>query len=425
MEELRLGMYALFDIIKCLIIVYGILGLEVRKDKKAFWCIPIVILGVIGHSLSRNIFTFIDLSTQLLLVCFLFEEDFKTKIKTVIIQFVIMCTMDMLIWFSVVGLIPLGVQYEKSEVFVKLLCNVIVILLFIIISYLLKNRRRIIFKKIKNFKLVQFIFVILGLFSVSLVVSGIQGQYWNEMTAQIQKAIMVLGIFAVVFIFVLLILFVYVSDAKEKLQHINKLNEQCIKYQKDYYMEIIKCDEEMRAFKHDVNKHYEVLGMLINEKNWSRAQQYICQLSKTKDSNKVYKTGNSIADYIINGKIKRIKKQGNVEITVLGKFPKDIIIADTDLCIILGNALDNAEEALEKVLENKKLSIEIKSYKQVLFIEIVNSSIHVETKSLKTTKKDKINHGYGLENIRNVVEKYGGQITTKYQNMCFSLKIEL
>lgn len=271
----------------------------------------------------------------------------------------------------------------------------------------------------------EFIFIVIGLFSLSLVVSGIQGQFWNEMTLRIQRGIMILGVFAVVFLFVVLILFIYVSDAKEKLQYINELNEQCIKYQKDYYMETIKFDEEMRAFRHDVNKHYEVLGMLIRERDFDKAEEYIRQLSDRKDSNKVYKTGNDIADYIINGKINTIKKQKNVEINVLGEFPGNTLLEDTDLCIILGNALDNAEEALVKVKENKKLNIYIGSYKQTLFIEIVNSSVYIETKKVGTTKKDKMNHGYGLENIKKVVRKYDGTMTTEYENGCFSLKIEL
>ena len=56
----------------------------------------------------------------------------------------------------------------------------------------------------------------------------------------------------------------------------------------------------------------------------------------------------------------------------------------------------------------------------------VEQTKEVENKTVEqTTKKDKINHGYGLENIKYVVFKYNGKVTTEYENGCFSLKIEL
>ena len=51
--------------------------------------------------------------------------------------------------------------------------------------------------------------------------------------------------------------------------------------------------------------------------------------------------------------------------------------------------------------------------------------MNVNVENIKTTKKDRVNHGYGLQNIKYVVEKYNGKVTTEYENGCFSLKIEL
>lgn len=425
MEEIKSGVFAALDMIKCLIIVYGVFGFKIRKKKKVLWCVPVAVLGVIGHIYAKDDAVFVDMLTQCLIVLFLFKTSIRTKIKISMLQFILMSSLDMLIWLIIVGITPLRKDYKTNELIVEVISNVIVIIIWILISAALKNKSNNIKNKLEKIKVKEFLFFTTGLFSVILVVSGIQGQFWHEMTPQIQRAIMVLGVFVVVFLFVVLILFAYVSDSKEKLQYINQLNEQCIKYQKDYYMEIIKFDEEMRAFRHDVNKHYEVLLMLIYEKDWNRAKKYISQLSNKKDVGRVFKTGNTIADYIINGKTKEIKNQGNVELNVIGTFPQNMQIEDTDLCIVLGNALDNAGEALEKVKGVKQLNIDIGSYKQSLFLEITNSAMEIETKNFKTTKKDKINHGYGLENIKYVVFKYNGKVTTEYENGCFSLKIEL
>lgn len=425
MEEIRSGMFAVLDIIKCLIIVYGVFGFEIRKEKKAFWCVPVAVLGVIGYVYLSGVGIAVNFITQFLVILNLFIINLRTNFKVVILEFVLVNTLDMLIWLLVVGITPLGQNYTYNEMYIMIICHIVAIIIWFVIAYLIKENRKIIALKIEKVHIIKFLLIVIGIFSLSLLIFGIQGQYWNEMTDTMQRGTMILGVIVFIFLFTLLGVLFYVSDSKEKLQYINELNEQCIKYQKDYYMEIIKFDEEMRAFRHDVNKHYEVLSMLIYEKEWNRAKEYIRQLSDKKDIGRVFKTGNTIADYIINGKIKEIKNQGNVEINVIGRFPQKMQIEDTDLCIVLGNALDNAEEALEKVRGEKKLNIEIGSYKQSVFIEIANSSMNVNIENIKTTKKDRVNHGYGLQNIKYVVEKYNGKVTTEYENGCFSLKIEL
>ena len=425
MEEIRSGMFAVLDIIKCLIIVYGVFGFEIRKEKKAFWCVLVAVLGVIGYVYLSGVGIAVNFITQFLVILNLFIINLRTNFKVVILEFVLVNTLDMLIWLLVVGITPLGQNYTYNEMYIMIICHIVAIIIWFVIAYLIKENRKIIALKIEKVHIIKFLLIVIGIFSLSLLISGIQGQYWNEMTDTMQRGTMILGVIVFIFLFTLLGVLFYVSDSKEKLQYINELNEQCIKYQKDYYMEIIKFDEEMRAFRHDVNKHYEVLSMLIYEKEWNRAKEYIRQLSDKKDIGRVFKTGNTIADYIINGKIKEIKNQGNVGINVIGRFPQKMQIEDTDLCIVLGNALDNAEEALEKVRGGKKLNIEIGSYKQSVFIEIANSSMNVNIENIKTTKKDRVNHGYGLQNIRYVVEKYNGKVTTEYENGCFSLKIEL
>lgn len=425
MEEIRSGMFAVLDIIKCLIIVYGVFGFEIRKEKKAFWCVLVAVLGVIGYVYLSGVGIAVNFITQFLVILNLFIINLRTNFKVVILEFVLVNTLDMLIWLLVVGITPLGQNYTYNEMYIMIICHIVAIIIWFVIAYLIKENRKIIALKIEKVHIIKFLLIVIGIFSLSLLISGIQGQYWNEMTDTMQRGTMILGVIVFIFLFTLLGVLFYVSDSKEKLQYINELNEQCIKYQKDYYMEIIKFDEEMRAFRHDVNKHYEVLSMLIYEKEWNRAKEYIRQLSDKKDIGRVFKTGNTIADYIINGKIKEIKNQGNVGINVIGRFPQKMQIEDTDLCIVLGNALDNAEEALEKVRGEKKLNIEIGSYKQSVFIEIANSSMNVNVENIKTTKKDRVNHGYGLQNIKYVVEKYNGKVTTEYENGCFSLKIEL
>ena len=84
------------------------------------------------------------------------------------------------------------------------------------------------------------------------------------------------------------------------------------------------------------------------------------------------------------------------------------------MCLILGNLLENALEAAEKVVENRYIRLRMKYDKNNLLIYIENSYIgkliRTKDKKLKSTKENSENHGIGLESVKRAVEKYHGMV---------------
>lgn len=77
-----------------------------------------------------------------------------------------------------------------------------------------------------------------------------------------------------------------------------------------------------------------------------------------------------------------------------------------------GNLVDNAVEACSKVPEGQRfVKIENKYQSGILLLVITNSKTGKKNKSLKTTKKDNIRHGHGVQSVRKVVEKYNGTVS--------------
>lgn len=96
-----------------------------------------------------------------------------------------------------------------------------------------------------------------------------------------------------------------------------------------------------------------------------------------------------------------------------------------DLYTLLGNAIDNAIEAVMNLPEEKRLiSLNIKDMGQMLYIEVENyfdGSLSVEDGVIITTKSDKENHGYGVRSIRMIAERYNGNVEIKTEGDLFSL----
>ena len=136
-------------------------------------------------------------------------------------------------------------------------------------------------------------------------------------------------------------------------------------------------------------------------------------------------TGNTVADYLVNETIYRLEQSGEIVYSVVGRFPDEMRISNMDLCVLLGNALDNAREALLKVKGKRELRVEILNLRQVLMMRITNSARKPEGRFLESTKEKKREHGYGTKNMMWVVEKYDGEINWYYKDGFFVVEIEI
>ncbi len=191
------------------------------------------------------------------------------------------------------------------------------------------------------------------------------------------------------------------------------------------YMEA--SEKKMNAFRHDINNHLAVIQSMAraneNQELLNFLEQF--QLCFPKDDLVQYtsnKDFNILLNYIVDkAKEKQITPEINVDLPITLKC--NIY----DMNVLLSNLFDNAVEgALASV--DKTLKARIKYARGIVNIEISNSytgKVDKRDGDFQTTKFDKRLHGYGLKNVRYVVEKYHGTINIKTKNGIFFVSIYL
>ena len=98
-----------------------------------------------------------------------------------------------------------------------------------------------------------------------------------------------------------------------------------------------------------------------------------------------------------------------------------------DLYVLLGNALDNAIEAVRKIKEEEKRVISMRVYAkdELIILQIENTCTEdvnlPEDGNPTTTKADRNYHGYGIGSIRKIVEKYNGSLSLRADGQIFIL----
>lgn len=141
----------------------------------------------------------------------------------------------------------------------------------------------------------------------------------------------------------------------------------------------------------------------------------------------IVKTGNDVFDTILTQKSLYCKRR-DIQVTCVADGSQMDFIETIDLYAILGNALDNAIEAVEKFEESEKRQIDVMIYRQknflvMNFINPIPEKLRFKDEFPVTTKGDKNYHGFGLRSIQHFVKKYDGVLNIGEEDGCFSLKI--
>lgn len=212
----------------------------------------------------------------------------------------------------------------------------------------------------------------------------------------------------------LIVLFItYIKNTNKKLQQLLMVEKQLKDAQKQYYNTLLQKEEETRKNRHDWNNHLMCLAELAQNENADNTKQYIESLIKqsVRLKDKQYDVGNDVLNAILCCHLSEL--DDDISVKIMGKCRNDMNIGAVDLCVIVSNLVQNAVEYLrDSSIETKELSVSIEEGNVYKRISVVNSvDKNVSERTLKTTTKlDKRNHGIGLRNVRETIERNGGKL---------------
>lgn len=188
---------------------------------------------------------------------------------------------------------------------------------------------------------------------------------------------------------------------------------------------------EIRKARHDLKNQLVYLMELSENKEYTELEEFLKELIETEPFGNltISKTENSVVDALVNYKYSIAKKYG-IKFDVKLEVPIRLPYNSSDICIILGNALDNALEANNRAnIENPYIKLIMRMDVKNLIIVIENSfDGHIKRDcdgNIITVKEDSINHGIGLGSIKKSVDKYHGFMKTYDKDKKFILKVVL
>lgn len=225
----------------------------------------------------------------------------------------------------------------------------------------------------------------------------------------------------------IMVFILYDTLSEQSLQLIAHEKERSrFELEKQQYEAAIRQGREMGSIIHEAHRHLRIFSSLLENGDIDATKEYIRKLDKNAFKS-IYipiLPNYPAINVILCKKIVEARLHG-ITISYDVAIPPGIPVEPVDICVVLGNALDNAIEACEKLKTERKIEVMIRFSKNRLIMIIINSSepVKIIDGMCETTKENKRSHGYGFSNMQHIISKYRGNMIPQYDKGLFSLHI--
>ena len=360
------------------------------------------------------------ISVQFLFIKHIFKD---VKLRYVVFSYILLNGFDIMLVTTITSFI------SSEHLLIELLINTGTLLLCIVVC-MTKLRFRIqrILHWTPRYILVITSILLASTSFISTLIFGISDSMYQYIWSQILQTALILLQLVICIVYPLLILN---SISNNHLKMLATNYEQQIQAQTEHYKNLASANYETRRFQHDFKNISIALEKLLVEGDTQQAlaivqkyTEHIClhALSMPFDS------GNGIADALLMEKQARAATC-NAKISFHGALPQESL-SPADLCVILGNTLDNAIEACQRISQEKEklITVNCNCSSGYIFLTIsnpVSEKVSIIDNNIATTKTNKVLHGFGLFSLRSVVKKYNGEIRMHSTDDTFLIEIDM
>lgn len=221
----------------------------------------------------------------------------------------------------------------------------------------------------------------------------------------------------------------YLIDKTEIIDEASQRNQiaaRLLELQENYYKSAEKTQNEVASMRHDLKNHLQCIVSFLEMKQYQEALDYSKDIFATSEHlATTVNFGNNLISILLNN-AKAQAAELKIIMQVNAVVPPILPIENVDLCIILGNLLDNAIEACNRMEKdrNRFIQVEILCKKSYLIINISNSyngEYNMEDSQYLSVKKDQRFCGIGLSNVGTVIEKYDGVMKISNKDRVFTV----
>lgn len=401
------GLITIILIFKVFFIMFG----EKRWNK--YWCnivfdILFISLGAIINIFKSNQILY---AITIFLLYFVYSFMYKmrpfTRLYSTLLCYIICIISEMAMGLLISTITGLTVKESLLNMGYYVLNSIVsklILYVFIkIISYYIVCKT----KYMPKIAMLAFIFLPTTSFAILYFLSE---YVYNNNSSRIQLITFILSVLLIISNIVVFFILDYIAKQKDKEKNI-ETKAKLLEYERQYYNDLYEKQVISDKITHDIKNMFFAFKEVLKDDPIKATEELEEISTKIRDVSMMKITGNVGIDSLLNHKF-AVAKNNNINIDIQCMISLIYNIDIVDLCVIIGNLLDNSIEACLKIEKNvdRFIKIIIKQEMNFLRIQISNSFIE-DLYNNRTSKKDKEHHGFGLQNVKELIDKYNGYFT--------------
>ncbi len=217
-------------------------------------------------------------------------------------------------------------------------------------------------------------------------------------------------------------------EYEKAVQEQNKLLEQRIQTEMNNTSALMEAYSRQRKITHDFSNHLTVINSLTINNQYEHLEEYVQSLYNDLSAYTLpIKTNNPVVDALLNRKYLFAVKN-DIDVIFNINDLSMLNISNEDIVVLLANVIDNAIEACMKCTGYREIKIKMSNNDKSVDLSVKNTvdrKIDVSKSEIKSTKTDFYNHGYGLRNIKAIIEKYNGNMILYCDDKQFTITVTL
>ena len=207
------------------------------------------------------------------------------------------------------------------------------------------------------------------------------------------------------------------------LQARNEILEEEIGFQKDYYEQLTASYEGIRKMRHDIDNHFYAIQSLLDLGKVEEAAEYAKRIASEDPARlKFAECRNMVVASYLEKKSEDLERLGIVFETEV-RLPAELSVSNPDLICVLGNLLDNAQEACRKA-DEPRIILKTGHRKPYLSVSCSNTVAEPENRS-SGRRIPELERGLGFTILNDMANRYDGEFRTKEENGWFNADVVL
>ncbi len=411
-----------------LIFLFGLLlsvmfaGIDnTQRNRKAILCIVILLCLVqilswrfLGYDITVKIYPVIIHLPLILLITFYFKRSLPISIVSVLSAYLCCQTPQ---WFATVSL------YLFDSRVAYLITNSLALfpVFYLLRRYVTASVNRLMNLSKKSLLLFGIIPIFYYLFDYTTTI------YTDVLFQGIKIAVLFMPSVVSMFYFIFINFHYNEIQRRSIAENESMLLSIQMKQAKKDLSDFWNQQEATAIHRHDMRHHLNLITGFLSEGDTVKAIEYINQVQSTIiEATPIRYCENSTVNLILSyyaGK----SESDHIAFSVNAQVPKDISIAETELCALLSNGLENAFNACTKMGEEqtRRIHFQCKVRKEKLLILIENSFDGTLIEENGLPKSSQSGHGFGMKSMMMIIKKYHGYHSYSANKGIFTLRILL